>query len=115
MVRLSVDLHAPPCQARAIEDALRVLMRGTRLEPGCLGCQVWTSAEDEDTCHSDVHYEERWADERAMENRVRSDAFTKLLEVLEAAVEPPHVEFDFVSRYQGLEYVEDIRRGSDQK
>ena len=113
MVRLSVRLHARRWQARAIVDALRMLMRGTRLEPGCLGCQAWTSAEEEESGLSEVHYEERWASESAIENRVRSDAFTKLLEVLEAAADVPRVEFDFVSRHQGLEYVEDIRRGSD--
>jgi hypothetical protein len=58
-----------------------------------------------------MHYEERWATEQAMENRVRSDAFTKVLEVLEAGIERPEVEFDFVSRHQGLEYVEAVRRG----
>lgn len=84
-------------------------MRGTRLEPGCTGCQVWTSAEREEPGRRDVHYEERWASEQAIEHRVRSDAFTKVLEVLEAAAEPPHVEFDFVTRHQGLEYVEKVR------
>ena len=112
MVRLSVRLHAPPCQARAIEDALRTLMRGTRLESGCTGCQVWSSAEGESGL-SEVHYEERWASEHAIENRVRSDAFTKVLEVLEAAADVPRVEFDFVSRHQGLEYVEKVRRTHD--
>jgi quinol monooxygenase YgiN len=110
MVRLSVHLHAPPCQARAIEDALRTLMRGTRLEPGCTGCQVWTSAAEEENGLSEVHYEERWATENAIETRVRSDAFTKVLEVLEAAAAVPRVEFDFVSSHQGLEYVERVRR-----
>jgi quinol monooxygenase YgiN len=113
MVRLSVHLHAPPCQARAIEDALRTLMRSTRLEPGCTGCQVWTSAEEEESGLSEVRYEESWANERAIEHRVRSDAFTKVLEVLEAAADVPRVEFDFVSRHQGLEYVEQIRRSNE--
>jgi quinol monooxygenase YgiN len=112
MVRLSVRLHAPPGQARAIGDALRTLMRGTQFEPGCRGCQVWTSAEEEGGL-SDVHYEERWANESAIENRVRSDAFTKVLEVLEAAADAPRIEFDFVSRHLGLEYVEKVRRPHD--
>jgi hypothetical protein len=59
---------------------------------------------------SDVHYEERWASEPAMEKRVRSDSFTKVLEVLEVAAEAPYVDFDFASRHRGLEYVEDVRR-----
>ena len=90
-----------------------MLMRATRLEPGCMGCQVWTSAAEDESGSSEVHYEERWASERAIENHVRSEAFTKVLEVMEAAAGPPHVEFDFVSRHQGLEYVEDVRRGGD--
>jgi quinol monooxygenase YgiN len=87
-------------------------MRGTRLEPGCLDCQLWTSAMEENPGRTAVHYEERWATERAIENRVRSAAFTSVLEVLEAAAEAPHVEFDFVSRQQGLEYVEEVRRAN---
>jgi quinol monooxygenase YgiN len=90
IVRLSVHLHAPEAQARAIKDALRMLMRGTRLEPGCTGCEVWTSAEGAGEL-AELHYEERWGSERAIENRVRSDAFTKLLEVLEAASDKPRV------------------------
>jgi quinol monooxygenase YgiN len=109
MVRLSVLLHVPSGQARAIEEALKTLMLATRLESGCMGCLVWTISAEEETPQTDMHYEERWATEQAMENRVRSDAFTKVLEVLEAGVETPQVEFDFVSRHQGLEYVEAVR------
>lgn len=86
-------------------------MRGTRLEPGCTGCQVWTNADQDHPNRTLVYYEEQWATEQAMEHRVRADAFTKVLEVLEAAEETPQVEFDFVSRHEGLEYVEAVRRG----
>ena len=110
MVRLSVLLRVPSGQARAIEKALKTLMRATRLESGCLGCLVWTISAEEATPKTDMHYEERWATEQAMENRVRSEAFTKVLEILEAGTETPQVEFDFVSRHQGLEYVEAVRR-----
>ena len=109
MVRLSIHLYAPAARARAIEGALRTLMASTRLEPGCIGCEVWRSADEADELF-EVHYEERWASERAIENRVRSDAFTRLLEILEAASELPRVEFDFVSRQHGLEYVDALRR-----
>jgi quinol monooxygenase YgiN len=113
MVRLSVTLHAPTCQATAIAAALRMLMRGTRLEPGCTACQVWTNTDEDDPGQTVVHYDERWATEPAMERRVRSDAFTQVLEVLEAAGDAPDVEFDFVSRHAGLEYVEAVRRAHE--
>lgn len=113
MVRLSVILRAPTLQGSAITSALRTLMRGTRLEPGCEDCQVWTHPEDDDPSRVQVRYEERWVTEAAMAKRVGSDAFTKVLELMEAAVETPRVEFDFVSRHQGLEYVEEVRRARE--
>ena len=111
MVRLTVNLHAPAPHALGIMDALRMLMRATRLEPGCVDCQAWTTEDEDDPGRMEVHYEERWSTEPSIERRVRSEAFTKVLELLEGAVAPPHVEFDFVSRHQGLEYVEAVRRG----
>lgn len=111
MVRLSVILQARVGQAASIQAALRSLMRGTRLQPGCTGCHVWTNVEEDTPGCTLVHYEELWATEQAMEDRVRADAFTKVLEILEASNEQPRVEFDFVSRHEGLEYVEAVRRG----
>ena len=110
MVRLTVVLHATASHALGIIDALRVLMRATRLEPGCIECQAWTTEDEGEPGRLEVHYEERWSSEPSIERRVRSEAFTKVLELLEGSVEPPVVEFDFVSRHHGLEYVEAVRR-----
>ena len=105
MVRLAIGLSAPERDGRRLATALRVLVIPTRLEPGCLSCTVWTELGEDYR----VHYEERWCSEQAMRQRVLSDAFTKLLEVLEASPRPPTVEFDFVSKHMGLDYVEDVR------
>jgi quinol monooxygenase YgiN len=110
MVRLTVVLRAPAPHALGIMDALRTLMRATRLEPGCVECQAWNNEDEGDPRRMEVHYEERWSTEPSIERRVRSEAFTKVLELLEGSVDPPVVEFDFVSRHQGLEYVEAVRR-----
>jgi hypothetical protein len=44
-----------------------------------------------------------------MRRRVLSDQFTKLLEVLEASPRRPTVEFDFVAKRMGLDYIESVR------
>ena len=105
VVRLAIGLSAPERDGRRIATALRVLVIPTRLEPGRLSCTIWTELGEDFR----VHYEERWCSEQAMRQRVLSDAFTKLLEVLEASPRPPTVEFDFVSKHMGLDYVEDVR------
>jgi quinol monooxygenase YgiN len=105
VVRLAVMLAAPASGIQQLVDALRFLASSLRIEPGCLGCRVWV----EDTDESKVQYVEEWTTEEAMRLRVRSERFTRLLEVLEAAREAPCVQFDFVTESRGLDYVAEVR------
>ena len=103
MVRLTVVLVASPRNAPRLEEALRSLMVTTRLKPGCLTCSTWVDPD------STVHYEEEWGTEAHIRERVVSDAFTRLLSVIEASEERPRVQFDFVTRTRGLDYVAEVR------
>ena len=58
---------------------------------------------------STVHYLEEWETEADMRRRVRSPRFTSLLAVMESPQEPPQVQFDFVTRTRGIDYVAEIR------
>jgi hypothetical protein len=103
VVRLTVVLVASARNAPRLEEALRSLMIPTRLQPGCLGCSTWV---DPDWT---VHYEEDWATEAQIRDRVASDPFTRLLSVIEASEGQPRVQFDFVTRTRGLDYIEEVR------
>jgi quinol monooxygenase YgiN len=103
-VRLKVELAAVPGELERILDALRFLMTTTRLNQGCVQCTV--SIDHEST----VHYVEEWASEADMRRRARSTPFTSLLSVMEAAREAPRVEFDFVARTRGLDYIAEVRQ-----
>ena len=105
MVRLAVALEVPGCGATHVVHTLRLMASPTRVEPGCLACRVWT----EDSEESTVRYVEEWATEDAMRLRVRSERFTRLLEVLESAPAPPSVQFDFITETRGLDYVAEVR------
>ena len=74
-----------------------------RLKTGHLGCSTWI-----DSDHT-VHYQENWATENDMRDRVVSDAFTRLLAVIEASEGRPEVQFDFVTKTRGLDYVAEVR------
>lgn len=106
MVRLTVTLVASQTGARPLMDAFRSLMGPVRLESGFLGCLVWEETDDDTT----LRYAEEWASEADMRRRVLSDRFTSLLAIMEAAREPPRVQFDFVTMTRGLDYVEEVRQ-----
>ena len=109
MVRLNVALGAPSRRvAQSLVDAFRFLMTSTRFEAGCVECSVWLEAE------SIVHYTELWSTEADMRRRVSSDQFTSLLSVVESAKEA-QVQFDFVTETRGLDYVEEVRKGTAPK
>jgi quinol monooxygenase YgiN len=103
MVRLTIAFTASSARAaQELLDALRFLEPVTRLEPGCL--QYRNSIDSELT----LHHLEDWETEADMRRRVRSEAFTSLLEMVETAREP-RVQFDFVSTTRGLDYVAEVR------
>jgi quinol monooxygenase YgiN len=107
VVRLSVVLVASARTAARLEEALRSLMIPMMLTDGCIDCSTWVEPD------WTVHYLEDWATEAHMRARVRSDAFTRLLSVIEASEEQPRVQFDFVTKTRGLDYIEEVRRGSE--
>jgi quinol monooxygenase YgiN len=107
MIRLTVVLTASPPVANRLRDALSSLLLATRLEHGCLGCNVWSELD------SSVHYFEEWATEPDIQRRVRSDRFTSLLAVLEASEEPPHIRVDFLTSTRGLDYIAEIRQTAE--
>ena len=104
MVRLTVALSASANDAKDLVAAFRFLMVSTRLDRRCLGCSAWTEPD------SSVHYVEEWSTEEDMRCRVGSDRFTSVLALLESGREAPHVQFDFVSRTRGLDYVAEVRQ-----
>jgi quinol monooxygenase YgiN len=104
VVRLNVVLT--PASPRGVDellDALRFVISGTRLQPGCLGCSAWADPD------MSVHYVESWSSEEDMRQHVLSPLFTSLLAVVESLRTAPHVQFDFVSASRGLDYIAEVR------
>jgi quinol monooxygenase YgiN len=103
MVRLNVTLSAASTRNReGLLEGLQYQVPSTRLEQGCLGCSAWVGAD------ATVCYYEEWGTEDDLRRRVQSDRFTSLLAVVEAAA-GAQVQFDFVNRTRGLDYVVELR------
>jgi hypothetical protein len=54
-------------------------------------------------------YVEEWDEEEELFVQLRSERFSRLLEVMECASEPPFLEFRFVASRRGLDYIEFAR------
>lgn len=105
MVQLFLRLTAPAGREREVIQTLRTIMLPARLSRGCSRVELCVEAEQADV----VCYLEEWDDEEELFSQLRAERFSHLLELMECAVEPPFLEFRFVTARRGLDYVEAAR------
>ena len=56
-----------------------------------------------------ICYVEEWPDVEGLDEYLRSARFGRMLALMETAVEAPTLEFRFVSKTRGLDYVAEVR------
>lgn len=89
------------------DEALRVLsglVGPVRSHPGCLATRLLQDVGDERV----LTWVDQWRRREDHERHVRSDAFRRLLAVMDLAAEPPIFEVNDVSRRHGFELVEEL-------
>ena len=109
VIRLTLSIVAAQGESWRLIDALRSLMVPTRREQGCLSCQLVLSSESSDPAR--ISYSEDWSSEEALREQVRSERFSRLLELMECASETPQLQFQLPGGVRGLDYVEEVRAG----
>src|SRR4051812_6641499 len=104
--QMTIEWLVPLGQARAMTMALQSLASDIRTMRGCCGCSVSTELAKSTI----VRYVEEWQTEADLREHVRSDAFLRLMVLIEDATAPPRIEFVLASVVRGLEYVAEVRR-----
>lgn len=91
------------------DEALEIL--GTikaqvQFEPHCISSQVYRSANEEKT----IMIEELWESHKAMLPHLQSEAYQRILFVMEMAEEPPDIRFETIARSGGIEVIKIARK-----
>ena len=107
---LRVVLASQKHQEEALK-ILRLLMGPTQVQPGCLACEVFQQEPTQKPLQ--VYFLEKWETQDHLERHIRSEAFRKVLAVMDLGCEPPEIEFDTVSQTRGMELIQALRGGSD--
>jgi quinol monooxygenase YgiN len=108
VIHLVLNIIANEKGTQSMIHALRSLMLPIQLDRGCGGCHLYI---DQGASNSLV-YIEKWATQRDLDREIQSDRFTRLLSIMESSPAPPVLEFWFVSKVWGLEYIAEIRNRS---
>ena len=96
------------------KDLFKVLLASlgpTQVQPGCLGCRLYQDCSDTNT-----HYlESRWETSDALIGHIRSDAYKRLLLLMELGAKAPSIEFFTVAEVRGLDLIKAARHQEQTK
>jgi quinol monooxygenase YgiN len=95
---------APKSRAKVIR-ALAAQLDPTRVQPGCLRCDLYRDVEDQGA----ITLVEEWRSQAELDLRLRSEDYRSVLAAIELAHEQPIIHFDTVTRCGGLEIVASAR------
>ena len=94
-----------PDQRPGLLQAFRALMLREQAARGLISCRLLLDSEDANT----LYFVEDWRTTADFEHQVRSAQYTRLLTLMEQAIEPPKFQLSWVSEVRGLEYLESLR------
>jgi quinol monooxygenase YgiN len=103
---MKIEWLVPVGQVRSITIALHSLSADTRTLHGCAGSSVSTEIAKDAT----LRYVEEWQTEDDLRDHLRSEAFGRLIGLVEAATKQPHIEFILPGGTRGLDYAAEVRR-----
>ena len=109
MVQLMLTILARPGRASELGAALRSLLLPTQLDRGCRHGALFAMVDQPET----FFYLEEWEDRKDLERHIRTRRFTRLLSLMETALDRPVLEFRFVSGIRGLDYVKEVQSRPD--
>jgi quinol monooxygenase YgiN len=99
-------LRIPTASHRAeVVRALTAQLGPTRVQPGCVKCDLYQGVEDPDV----FALVEEWKCQADLDARLRSDAYRAVLGAIDLSREQPDIQFDTVLKRGGLEVIASAR------
>ncbi len=93
-------LPAPGSRAEVLR-ALAAQLGPTRVQPGCLRCDLYQAVEDPEA----IVLVEEWESGPDLSERLRSDEYRCILATMELSRKQPEIQFDTVIRRGGLDVI----------
>jgi len=95
-------LRIPTASHRTeVVRTLTAQLEPTRVQPGCVQCDLYQSVEDPDV----FALVEEWKCQGDLDVRLRSEAYRSVLGAIDLSREQPDIHFDTVSKRGGLEVI----------
>ena len=108
MVRSTIRMLIPLHKQSDAFEILRSVSVQIQFEPSCISSRLYHGVDDERA----IMVEELWMNDKNLMDHLRSDAYRRVLLVVEMAEESPDIRFETIAHCSGIETIEDARTQS---
>jgi quinol monooxygenase YgiN len=105
MIRSAIRMYLPFDKQFEALKILSSMIEEIRFEPVCIGCYLYRGPEDDRI----IMLEELWIAEEDFRRHIQSKKYSKILLVIEMAVQFPEIRFDTILDSSGVETIERLR------
>ncbi len=105
MILVSIRMTVNPEQRDEFLQIIRGVLGPTRAERTCTHCKCYEDIENKNT----FIYIEEWQTKPGFNRHISSEIFRNILAAIDMSCEPPEINFNTVSRTEGLETVAAVR------
>ncbi len=105
MVRSTIRMLIPLNKQSEALEILGTVSAQTQFEPSCISTRIYHGVDEVRA----IMIEELWTSEEDILHHLRSEAYRRVLLVVEMAEEPPEIWFDTISHSSGVETIEKAR------
>ena len=92
-------------QSEALE-ILGTVCGQVQFEPNCISSRLYRGVDDVRA----IMLEERWTSDEHVVQHLQSNAYRRVLQVIEMAEEPPEIRFDVIQKSTGVETIENAHQ-----
>ena len=90
-------------------NSARLILGPTRIQPGCISCRLYQDLDEPDA----IFLVEEWESREKLDRHLKSEQYRIVLSLMEAADQSPEIKINTVSKMEGLEAIEAVRRGQE--
>ena len=89
-----------------VMNSARLILGPTKIQSGCISCRLYQDLDEPDA----VFLVEEWESREKLDHHFNSEQYRIVLSLMEASDQFPEIKINTVSKMEGLEAIEAVRR-----
>ena len=106
MIAVTVRIKVSHKRRQDFMNSARLILGPTRIKPGCISCRLYQDLDEPDA----VFLVEEWESRENLDRHINSEQYRIVLSLMEASDQFPDIKINTISKTEGLEAIEAVRR-----